>query len=81
MYVKKIELENIKTFKRFAFELDQDEDPAGWHVILGNNGAGKSTFIRAAAVGLMGPQEAIKSRHTFSEWVNKGAESESLRII
>lgn len=80
MYVKKIELENIKTFKRFSFELDQDEDPAGWHVILGNNGAGKSTFIRAAAVGLMGPQEAIKSRHTFYEWLNKGTESALIRM-
>ncbi|EMQ2878624.1 AAA family ATPase [Vibrio navarrensis] len=80
MYVKKIDLENIKTFKRFAFELDENENPAGWHVILGNNGAGKSTFIRAAAVGLMGPNEANKSRHAFLEWVKKGTDSALIRM-
>ena len=67
MYIKKIELENIKSFKKFKWELDENEDPAGWHVLLGSNGAGKSTFIRSAAVALIGPIEALKSRAVFSD--------------
>ncbi len=80
MYIKKIELENIKSFKKFKWELDENEDPAGWHVLLGSNGAGKSTFIRSAAVALIGPIEALKSRAVFSDWVKKGEESGFIRI-
>ena len=46
MYVQKIELENIKSFKKFTWQLADEEDPAGWHVLLGDNGSGKSTLIR-----------------------------------
>ncbi|MCK5817776.1 MAG: AAA family ATPase [Psychromonas sp.] len=80
MYIKKIELENIKSFKKFKWDLSENEDPAGWHVLLGKNGAGKSTFIRSAAVALIGPIEALKSRAVFSDWVRKGEESGFIRI-
>ena len=80
MYVKKIELENVKSFKRFKWELKDEENPAGWHVLLGKNGSGKSSFIRAAAVALIGPTEALKSRTSFSDWVRKGEESGFIRI-
>ena len=80
MYIQKISLENLKAFKLFTFELRKDENPAGWHIILGNNGAGKSTFIRAAAVALMGPNEALKSRHIFAEWVNHNSEQAVIKM-
>ncbi|MGY0216755.1 AAA family ATPase [Endozoicomonadaceae bacterium StTr2] len=80
MYLKKIELENIKSFRKFKWELSDDEDPAGWHVILGKNGSGKSTFIRSAAVALIGPSEAQKSRATFSDWIKKGEEASFIRV-
>ncbi|HIF9467386.1 TPA: AAA family ATPase [Photobacterium damselae] len=80
MYIKKIELENVKSFKRFKWELSEEENPAGWHVLLGKNGSGKSSFIRSAAVALIGPVEALKSRTSFSDWVRKGEESGFIRI-
>ncbi|MFT4927266.1 MAG: DNA repair exonuclease SbcCD ATPase subunit, partial [Phenylobacterium sp.] len=72
MYIHKIELEHIKSFNHFIWQLEKDEDPAGWHVLLGDNGAGKSSFIRAAALALIGIPEAHKTRTPFSEWVAKG---------
>jgi hypothetical protein len=58
------------------------DDSAKWrrHVLLGNNCSGKSTFIRAAAVALMGPNEALKSRHDFSEWVNQAHDRAFIRM-
>ncbi len=48
MYIKRLELRDIKSFKQFSWELKNGESPEGWHVLLGENGTGKSTFIRAA---------------------------------
>ena len=72
MYIKKIEFENLKSFKKFSWQLSDTKDPAGWHVLLGDNGAGKSTFIKAVALALMGIDEANKTRQDFAEWVRKG---------
>ncbi|MTI12226.1 AAA family ATPase [Sansalvadorimonas verongulae] len=80
MYVTKIELENIKSFRKFKWELSNNEDPAGWHVLLGRNGSGKSTFIKSAAVALIGPSEAQKSRTTFTDWIKKGEENSFIRV-
>ncbi len=72
MYIKKIVLEHIKSFNQFTWQLDENEDPAGWHVLLGDNGAGKSSFIRSAALALIGKEEAYKTRLPFASWVTKG---------
>jgi len=52
---------------------------SGWHVILGDNGAGKSSFLRSMALVLVGPREAIAARQEWGEWLAPGAEE--ARII
>ncbi|MEN9868025.1 MAG: hypothetical protein RL748_3615, partial [Pseudomonadota bacterium] len=42
MHITKIELENIKSLAHFIWELGDADARAGWHVFLGDNGAGKS---------------------------------------
>ncbi len=49
----------------------------GWHVILGSNGAGKSSVIRSIALLMMGEKEAYASRQDFSRWM-RSATSESI---
>ncbi|MGR1184932.1 AAA family ATPase [Aeromonas veronii] len=80
MYIRKIELENIKSFKKYTWSLDQGEQSPGWHVLLGKNGSGKSTFIRSAAVALIGGTESIRTRATFSDWISKGKDKAFIRV-
>jgi energy-coupling factor transporter ATP-binding protein EcfA2 len=47
--LKKIELENIGPFKSLSLDLDPN-----WNVLLGDNGAGKSTVLRAIALVVCG---------------------------
>jgi ABC-type multidrug transport system ATPase subunit len=47
--LKALKLENIGPFKNLLLEFDQS-----WNVLLGNNGAGKSTILRALALVLCG---------------------------
>jgi energy-coupling factor transporter ATP-binding protein EcfA2 len=81
MYIKRIELENIKSFKRYTWFLDETEQRPGWHVILGKNGSGKSTFIRSAAVALIGGSESLRSRATFGDWISKGKDKAFIRVL
>ena len=80
MYIRKITLENIKAFSKFTWQLNKDEDPAGWHVLLGDNGAGKSTFIKSAALALLGVDQAYMTRIQFNSWIRKGGDLASIKL-
>lgn len=72
MYVTELIIYDIRSIQRFSLSLPL-ERCAGWHVVLGDNGAGKSTFVRALAVALAGPGEAKALRQDFSTWLRSGA--------
>lgn len=78
MYIQKLTIENIRALERF--EMTFPENPAGWHVIVGDNGAGKSTVIRAISLGLIGPNEVRSANSDFSEWLHKDAEMGSVEL-
>ena len=68
MHVQRLTIENIRSIERLELSLKKEER-AGWHVILGDNGAGKSTVIRCLALALMGQQNAYATRQDWSRWV------------
>lgn len=72
MYLRKIEINNIRNIEQLVLEFQQ---PAGWHVFIGDNGAGKSTILRAIAMGLMGPREVLRLDPEWNSWVRKGSDS------
>jgi predicted ATP-dependent endonuclease of OLD family len=51
MYIKHLAIENLKSISKFEMDFPK---PAGWHVIIGDNGAGKSTVAMGIALGLNG---------------------------
>ena len=69
MYIKSLEIKNIRSIKMFEMNF---KNPAGWHVIIGDNGAGKSTIIRSIALGLIGPTDAqaLSSFEDFANWLH-----------
>ncbi|UCC40961.1 MAG: AAA family ATPase [Candidatus Aminicenantes bacterium] len=48
-FLKKVRVENIGPFDELELELD-----ANWNILIGDNGVGKSTVLKAIAVGLCG---------------------------
>ena len=81
MYLERIEIQNIRSIQSAVW--DNGFNPpagAGWHVILGDNGSGKSSFIRAVALALVGPSEAKALRQDWNEWLRRGEQRGSVRL-
>ena len=79
MYIREIQIRNIRSIRRFTMTFDS-EAYAGWHVVIGDNGAGKSTVVRAVALALAGVEEAPALRQNWGEWLKVGEDEGSARI-
>lgn len=52
MYIKRVQLENIRCFEHIEIDFASANDVRKWTVILGDNGVGKTTVLRCIAMGL-----------------------------
>ncbi len=70
MYLDQVVLKNIRGFEQLDFTLARpDGSHAGWTVFTGDNGSGKSSLLRAIAIGLIGPDAARAVLPEFRRWV------------
>jgi len=77
MYIKKIDITNIRSIQKFTMEF---KNPPGWHVLIGDNGAGKSSVIRAISLALIGPEEALGLRADWRDWLSQNKDLGRIRI-
>lgn len=78
MYLKRIQISSIRSIESLSLDFDH-KNYQGWHVILGANGAGKSTVARCIALALTGPKEAEALRQDWNEWLRRGRKSGIIR--
>ena len=74
MHVQRLTIENIRSIRKLELLLKRKET-AGWHVILGDNGSGKSTVVRALALALMGQSNAHAARQDWPRWLRADCDS------
>ena len=68
MYLNKIHIKNIRSITDFEMNFP---NPAGWHVIIGDNGAGKSTIVRSISLGIIGPSDSKALRLNLHDWIRR----------
>jgi predicted ATPase len=72
MYIKSINLENVKGFPEVKFELERpDGSYAGWTAFVGGNSSGKSTILRSIALAVMGPEAGSRLMGQAAGWILK----------
>lgn len=79
MYLHKVYIENIRNIREFTFEL-KPEECAGWHVLIGDNGSGKSSILRAMALGLIGKTRATVLFDSLKDWITHGEEKAVIKL-
>ena len=79
MYINQVIIKNIRNLENNDFEFGIPYE--GWHVILGDNGTGKSTLIRSLALALIGPNQIPALRLNWKEWLSNGAEFGFIGLI
>jgi energy-coupling factor transporter ATP-binding protein EcfA2 len=80
MHVRRVHIRNVRSIAELTWELPPDIGGPGWHVILGDNGSGKSSFLRAIALALVGTAEAAGLRQSWDEWVRTGADTATIEL-
>ena len=77
MYIQKAEIKDIRSIEEFEIEFP---NPAGWHVLIGDNGSGKSTIIRSIALALVGHRQVFGLRPNWKDWVNRKSSNGSIKL-
>lgn len=78
MYIDTLEITNVRGFAGTHTICFRRPDAsghhpyAGWTVLAGRNGAGKTTFLRALAIGAIGEKVARQAFTSFAGWIRKG---------
>lgn len=71
MYVKSIRLENVKGFKDLLLDFERpDHTFRGWTVLVGGNASGKSTLLKALALGMLGPDAGRQLLVSPAGWIS-----------
>jgi hypothetical protein len=78
MRIRRLIVRNIRSFRDLEW---RPPDPNGrWNVILGDNGSGKSTFLRCLSLAIVGPREALAARLEWPRWLTENTESGTIAI-
>lgn len=80
MYVQRVVLENVKGFEHLDLDLAPTGTHAGWSVITGDNGSGKTALLRAISLALMGPEAARALQLDYGNWVTAGGDSGTISV-
>ncbi|MCP4442028.1 MAG: AAA family ATPase [Aureispira sp.] len=68
MYIEKVSIENIRCIHKLELDF-KDIDKAGWHVILGDNGVGKSSLLRGIVATLLGDRLYTHLKIVPEKWL------------
>lgn len=81
MYIRRVVLSKIKGFDRASINFEgSSEELNGWSVITGDNGAGKTAFLRAISLAILGPEQVMSFVPDLRGWISDDAHSGTISV-
>ena len=80
MHIRDIQITNVRSLRSHRWSFARTKC-AGWHVVLGDNGSGKSSFLRAIALALVGAGRAEGLRQSWDDWLTHGEQEGEIRLV
>ncbi|MEY4905990.1 MAG: hypothetical protein RLZZ292_3805, partial [Bacteroidota bacterium] len=79
-YINSINIKNIRSIASFQMNFEKGKE-AGWHVLIGDNGSGKTTVLRAIAMGLMGEERSLYVLQPKPiDWIRREQKKASIKV-
>lgn len=78
MYIRKVVLDKIRNIDHLEMDFPK---AVGWHVLIGDNGAGKSTILRAIALAIIGPYESNALRLQLVNFLRRNHNEGSIELL
>ncbi|AZS86453.1 AAA family ATPase [Streptomyces griseoviridis] len=76
MYIERVVLKNIKGFETSDLNFTRDDgEHAGWAVITGDNGSGKTALLKSICMAILGPDDSRVLLTDNRGWVTEGKDS------
>ncbi len=69
MYIQEVSISNIKSIESLSIKFEKGPS---WHVIIGGNGAGKSSILKGISACLIGLREFYGVKPNWIEWLRYG---------
>lgn len=80
-WIERIELRNVRPIRQLDLDLTRSSAAtAGWMVLLGDNGSGKSSILQAVALTLIGAEYRSRIGITPDQLLRRGARKGSVRV-
>lgn len=81
MHVRRVRIKNIRGFTEVDLDFSRpDGSLAGWTVLAGRNGSGKSTFLKAIALAVSGVELTRPLLGGFGDWIRSGTAKAQVEI-
>lgn len=75
MFLKSLVLENVRCFENLSLDFSEPEESIRrWTIVIGENGTGKSTILRAAALVTCGSDALVEHLDDPNTWIRNGAD-------
>ncbi|MES2838862.1 MAG: AAA family ATPase [Pseudomonadota bacterium] len=81
MYLNRIEIENLRAIRKLALDFGTASKTRRWTVLLGENGCGKSTVLKAIALVLAGSEAIAELLEDPDSWVHNDAKIAKIRAV
>ncbi|HEU4406898.1 MAG TPA: AAA family ATPase [Polyangiaceae bacterium] len=78
-FLRRAAARHVRSLRSIVWEI-APEQATGWHVLIGNNGAGKSSMLRALALALMAEDDARALRQDFRTWLRKDCDQGEVAV-
>lgn len=78
-YVTSLRINGIRSISSLEWAIAGEVAP-GWHVIVGDNGSGKTSVLRALAIALIGSENARILRQDWGTWLHRLQDTATVEV-